>query len=79
MKFVVDDCMDAVLEDTLLIGNVILCYSSVCHDNVMNLGNDILYGDGDAFSDGVVIQTIPAKFEFSILLLHHAVWRGYLP
>ena len=36
MKFVVDDCMDVVL------GDVMLCYSSVCHDEVMNFGNGLL-------------------------------------
>ena len=47
MKFVVDDCMDAVLGDTQLRGNVILHYSSVCHVHVVNLGNGLLCGDGD--------------------------------
>ena len=34
--FVVDDCMDVVLRDTQLGDNVILRYSSVCHDHVIN-------------------------------------------
>ena len=45
MKFVVDDCMNAVQRDTQFGGNVILHYSSVCHD-VMNLDNGLLCGDG---------------------------------
>ena len=47
MKFVVDDCMDAVLGNTSLSGNVMLRYSSVCHDDVMNIGNGLLCGDSD--------------------------------
>ena len=47
MKFVVDDHMDAVLGDTQLSGIVMLCYSSVCHDDVMNIGNGLLSGDSD--------------------------------
>ena len=47
MKFVVDDCVDEVLGDTQLSGNVILRYSSVCHDDVMDFGNGVLCGDGD--------------------------------
>ena len=82
MKFVVDDCMGAwvhgcmgaVPGDTQLSGSVILHYSSVCHDDVMNLGNGFLCSDSDWPSPtGVVFQTIPATFEFSIPLLHHAV------
>ena len=78
MKNVVDDCMDAVLGDTQLRGNVILCYSSVCHVHVVNLGNGLLCGDGGWPSLGggggdVVFQTLPATFEFSSPLLHHAV------
>ena len=46
MKFVVDDCMDD-LGDAQLSGNVILRYLSVCHDDVMNLGNNLMCGDGD--------------------------------
>ena len=47
MKFVVGDCMNVVLGDTQLSGNIMLCYLSVCHDHVMNLGNGLLCGDGD--------------------------------
>ena len=47
MKFVVDDCMGAVLGDTQLRGNVMLRYSSVCHDDVINRGNGHLCGTGD--------------------------------
>ena len=51
-----------------------------CPDDVMNLGNGLLCSDFDWPSPtGVVFQTITAKFEFSILLLHHAVSRGILP
>ena len=51
-----------------------------CPDDVMNLGNGLLCSDCDWPSPtGVVFQTITATFEFSILLLHHAVWRGILP
>ena len=61
MKFVVDDCMDAVLGDTQLSGNVMLRYSSVCHDDVMNLGNDVLCDDTDwPYRTGIVFQTLPA-------------------
>ena len=68
-KFVVDDYMEEVLEDTQLSGNVILC-----HDDVMNHGKGFLCGDSDWPSlTGVIFQTIPATFEFSIPLLHHAV------
>ena len=42
--FVVHDCMDAVLGEAQLSGSVTLCYSSVCHDHVMNLGNGLLCG-----------------------------------
>ena len=74
MKFVVDDFTDVVLRDTQLSGNVMLRYSSVCHEDVMNLGNGLLCGDGDWPSrTGVVFQTIPLTFGFSILLHHHAV------
>ena len=38
MKFVVDDCMDAVLGDIQLGGNVMLCSLSICHNDVINLG-----------------------------------------
>ena len=80
MKFVVDDCMDAVLGDTQLSGNVTLHYSSVCHDDVMNLGNGLLCGYGDWPSRmEVVFQTLTASFEFGSPLLHHAVLRGFLP
>ena len=73
MKFVVDDCMDAILEDTQLSGNVMLRYSSVCPDDVMNLGNDLMCGDGDWPSlMGIVFQTLPATVEFSSSFLHHA-------
>ena len=66
--------MEVVIGDTQLSGNVMLHYSSVCHDDVMNLGNGLLYGDGDWPSrTGVVFQTLPAMFEFSSPLLHHAV------
>ena len=41
-EFVVDDRMDAFLGDTQLSGNVIIRYSSVCHDDVMNLDNGLL-------------------------------------
>ena len=65
MKFIVDDCMG----DTQLSGDVILRYSSVCHDDVMNLGNDFLCDDGVWPSPtGVIFQTLPATFEFSIPL-----------
>ena len=74
MKFVVDDCMDAVLGDAQLSDNIILRYSSVCYGDVMNLGNGLLCGDCDWPSRTVVVfQTIPATFEFSNPLLHHAV------
>ena len=73
MKFVVDDCIDAILGDTQLSGNVMLRYSSVCHDDVMNLGNGLLFGDGDWPSPTWFgFQTIPATFEFSIRLLHRS-------
>ena len=56
MKFFVDDCMDAVLDDTQLSDNVMLRYSFVCHDDVINLG--FLCGDGDWPSwAGVIFQT----------------------
>ena len=74
MKFVVGDCMDAVLGDTQLSGNSIHSYSPVCHDDVINLGNGLLYGDGDwPSSTGLVFQTNPVTFKFSIPLLHHVV------
>ena len=38
MKF-----MDAVLGDTQLSGNVMLRYSSVCHDDIINLGNGLMW------------------------------------
>ena len=67
MKFVVDACMDVVLGDTQLSHNVMLHYSSVCHDDVINLGNGLLCGDDDRPSvTGVVFQTLPTTFEFSI-------------
>ena len=48
LKFVVDDCMDALLRDAQLSDNVTLRYSSVCHDvDVMTLGNGLMCGDGD--------------------------------
>ena len=47
MKFIVDDCMDAVLGDTKLSGNVMLRYSSVCHDDVTNLSYGLLCDDGE--------------------------------
>ena len=47
MKYIVNDCMDAIKSDTKLIGSVMLLYSSICHDDVMNLGNGHLCGDGD--------------------------------
>ena len=46
MTFVADDCMVAVLGDAQLSGNVMFHYSSVCHDDVMNLGKGLQYGDG---------------------------------
>ena len=46
MTFVEGDCIDAVLGDTELHGSVILRYSSVCIDDVMNFGNGLLCGDG---------------------------------
>ena len=74
MKFVVDDCMNAVLGYTKLSGNVILCYSSVCHDVVMNLDNGLLCGDDDWPSlTAVVFQTTPAMNEFNSPRFHHAV------
>ena len=74
MKFVVDDNMDEVLGSTQHNGCVILSYSSVCHDDVMNLGNGLLCGDGYWHSlTGVIFQTIPATFEFNIPLLEGAV------
>ena len=74
MKFIVDDCMDAVLGDTQLSGNVMLRYSSVCHDDVTDLGNGLLCGDCHWPSRmGVVFQTLPATFEFSIPCLRHTV------
>ena len=75
-----DDCMEAVVGHTQLSGNVILSYSSVCLDDVMNLGNGLLCGDGDWPSpSGVIFQTISATSEFSSPLLHHAVCRDILP
>ena len=47
MKFVADNCMDAVLGDTQLGDNVIFLHLSVCHDDVMNIGNGHLCGDSD--------------------------------
>ena len=74
MNIVVDDCMDAVLRDTQLSGNVILRYSSLCHDDVMNLDNGLLRGNGDWPSQTeVVFQTYPVTFEFSSPLLHYAL------
>ena len=73
MKFVVD----VVLGDTQLNGNVILRYSSVYHDDVMNLGNGLLCGDGDWLSPtGVVFQTIPGTFEFSIPFFFTILYEG---
>ena len=69
--------MDAVLGNTQLSGNVGLIhrYSSVCHGNVINLGNGLLRGDGDwPVAKGVVFQIIPTTFEFSIPLLRRAVF-----
>ena len=58
MKFVVDDCMDAFLGETQLSGIVMLRYSSVYYDDVMNLGEGLLCGDNDWPSrTGVVFQT----------------------
>ena len=70
-----DDCIGAVLEDTqTLSGNVVLRYSSVCHDGVMNLGNGLMCGDDDWPTwTWVVFQTLLATFEFSSLLHHHTV------
>ena len=46
----------------------------------MNLGNDLLCGDGDWPSGtGVVFQTLHATVEFSSPLLQQAIWRGILP
>ena len=45
--YTLDDYMDAVLGDALLSGNVILHHSSVCHDDIINLGNSLLCGDGN--------------------------------
>ena len=74
MKCVVDDCIYAVLGHTQLSGNLILRYSSVCHDDIMHIDSGTLCGEGDWSSPtGVIFQTIPAKFEFSIPLLHHVV------
>ena len=74
MTFVVDDCMDVVLGDAQLSYNVIPRYSSVCHDNVMNLVNGLMCGDcGWSSSTGVVFLTTPATVEFSIPILNHAV------
>ena len=72
--FVVDDCMDAVLGDIQQSDNIMLCYSSVCHNDVMNLGSSFLCGDGDwPFRTGVVFQTLSVTFQFRSPLLHHAV------
>ena len=80
MKFVVDVCMDAVLGDIQLSGNVTVCYSSVCHDDVMNLGNGLVCGYGDWPSrTGVVFQIIPATFESISPHLHNYVSRGIIP
>ena len=81
MKFIVDACMNTVLGDTQLSGDeMLLHYSSVCHDDVMNLGNGLQCDDSDWPSrTGVIFQTLPVTFEFSIPLLDHAVWRGILP
>ena len=49
-------------EKTQLNGNVLsVCYYlSVCHDDVMNLGNGLLCNDGDWLSQTwVVFQTLP--------------------
>ena len=45
--------------DTLLSATVMLQYSSVCHDDVMNLGNRLLFGDGGWPQTGLVFQTLP--------------------
>ena len=77
MKFVVDDCMDVVLGDTQLSGNVMFRFSSVCHDDVMNLGNGLLCGDGDWLSPtGIVFQTIAATVEFSSRFLYRMKGRS---
>ena len=69
MQLFVDDCMKAVLGETQFSGSVILCYS-VCHDDVMKH----LCGDTDWPPPmGVVFQTIPAMFKYSISLIHHAL------
>ena len=47
VHLVVDDCKDTVLGYTQLRGKVTLHYSSVCHDDVMNLGDGLLYDDSD--------------------------------
>ena len=61
--------MVAVLGDTQLSGNVILC-----NGDIMNLGNGLLCGDGYWPSrTGVLFQTLPATFDFSSPHLHHAV------
>ena len=69
-----DDCMDVVLGDTQVNGDVMLHYLFVCHDDVINLGYGFLCGDVEWPSrTGVLFQTLPAMFEFSTPLLHHAV------
>ena len=74
MKFVVNDDMDAFLGDTQLSDKVKLRYPSVCHDDVMNLGNGLLCGDGTWPAQvRVIFHTFPAMFEFSSPLLHHTV------
>ena len=70
MKFILDDCMDAVLKD---INNTPLL--SVCHDDVMHFGNGILRSDvhWPSLTGGVVFKTFLGTFEFSSPLFHHAV------
>ena len=34
--------MDAVLGDTQFSGNVIICYSCVCHEDIMNFNNGLM-------------------------------------
>ena len=81
MKLVVGDCMDAYLctwYPTRWQCNTL--YLSVCHADVLNLGNGLQSGHGDRpFWTGVAFQTLLAMYEFSSPPLHHVVWRGILP
>ena len=68
---IVDDCMDAVLGDTHLSGNVMLPYSYVCHDDVMNvLAMVSCVVNVTGLHKRRSSSRLPVTFEFSSLLLH---------